>query len=416
MTVMTKEPLPYGDSCGPGEDPDDERDHPFFADPAEVTPDNYPSVRNISVGFMFSQVVRALEPTPPEYVTLPLACGLSNAAHLVAVAQWNLLWESAQFRRRYFDDDELPPEVAQIADQGDVNVTFVPRTATRYYEYTPLYHLLSRSQAERHGLPLIRTGIWPYTANMDQPDKYLPVDFGTRLSRAWASAVWRHLSPGSPVSAFSQSEPIRLLAHNLDFWIPPVTAAMEEILRGFPVVDKEDGEDAGEEPVHLVDGSVLDGTIAARARCGGTMWLGEDWAAEVVAKVVEAADAGGRLRAILDAVRSNRVEDDFSDRWSFAREDFERKLYHKRNKVRVRFVELTDTIPVQGPETEVEGNLAVSDFLTLLDQRERQVVVLLRSGYTKLGEIASVLGYKNHSAVSKYLARVRRKAAEHFDL
>lgn len=119
--------------------------------------------------------------------------------------------------------------------------------------------------------------------------------------------------------------------------------------------------------------------------------------------MVEAADAGGRLRAIVDAVRSNRVEDDFSDRWSYAREDFGRKLYHKRNKVRVRFVELTDTIPVQGPETEVEGNLVVGDFLALLDQRERQIVVLLCSGYTKVGEVASILGYKNHSPVSKYL-------------
>lgn len=36
------------------------------------------------------------------------------------------------------------------------------------------------------------------------------------------------------------------------------------------------------------------------------------------------ADADGRLRGILDAVRSNRVEDYFSDRWSYAREDFER--------------------------------------------------------------------------------------------
>jgi DNA-directed RNA polymerase specialized sigma24 family protein len=168
--------------------------------------------------------------------------------------------------------------------------------------------------------------------------------------------------------------------------------------------------------VHLIDGSILEGAIAASPRCGGTLWDGEAWAAEVVEEVVEAADAGGRLRAILDAVRSNRVEDDFSDRWSFAREDFERKLYRKRNKVRVRFVELTDTIPVQGPETEVEGNLVVGDFLALLDEREQQVVVLLRSGYTKLGEVASVLGYKNHSAVSKYLARVRRKAEEHFGL
>lgn len=412
MTVMTKEPPPQDDSCGPDGDLDDERDHPFFADPAEVTAETYPSLRNVSVGFILNRVARALEPAPPEYVTLPLDGGISDAGHLFAIAKWNLLWESAQFRRRYFDDDELPAQVAQIADQGDVNVTFVPRTSTRYYEYSPLYHLLSRSQAERHGLPLVRAGIWPYTANIDQPDRYLPADFAARLSRGWASAVWRHLSPGSPLSAFSQSEPIRLLAHNLDFWIPPVTAAMEEILRGFPVV----GDDAGQEPVRLNDGSILEGTIASSPRCGGTLWQGESWAAEVVEQVVEAADAGGRLRAILDAVRSNRVEDDFSDRWSYAREDFERKLYHKRNKVRVRFVELTDTIPVQGPETEVEGNLVVGHFLALLDQRERQIVVLLRSGYTKLSEVATVLGYKTHSPVSKYLARIRRQAAEHFDL
>lgn len=136
----------------------------------------------------------------------------------------------------------------------------------------------------------------------------------------------------------------------------------------------------------------------------------------MIKQVVEAADADGKLRAILDTVRSNRVEDDFSSRWSYAREDFERKLCHKRNKIRVRFVELTDTIPVQGPETEVEGNLVVGDFLALLDQRERQIVVLLRSGYTKLGEVATILGYRNHSPVSKYLARIRRKAAEHLDL
>jgi hypothetical protein len=63
---------------------------------------------------------------------------------MFAIAKWNLLWESAQFRRRYFDEDELPPEVGEIADRGDVNVVFVPRTATGYYEYAPLCHLLSR--------------------------------------------------------------------------------------------------------------------------------------------------------------------------------------------------------------------------------------------------------------------------------
>lgn len=129
---------------------------------------------------------------------------------------------------------------------------------------------------------------------------------------------------------------------------------------------------------------------------------------------MEQADTDGRLRGILDAVRSHRVEDDFSDHWSYAREDFERKLYRKRSKIKVRFVELTDTIPVQGPETQVEDGLVLADFLALLDERERQVVVLLHSGVTKIGEVASILGYKNHSPISKRLARIRTKAAEYF--
>lgn len=96
-------------------------------------------------------------------------------------------------------------------------------------------------------------------------------------------------------------------------------------------------------------------------------------------------------------MRSNRVEDDFSEHWTYAREDFERKLYRKCSKIKVRFVELTDTIPVQGPETEVEGNLVLGDFLALLDEREQHVVVLLHSGYTTIRDVASILGYKNHS-------------------
>jgi len=96
----------------------------------------------------------------------------------------------------------------KVADQGDVNVVFVPRTATRYYEYSPLFHLLSRSQAERHGLPLLRAGQWPFLAEAGQQvDRDLTADFQARLSRAWASAVWRHLIPGSPLRGFSASGP-----------------------------------------------------------------------------------------------------------------------------------------------------------------------------------------------------------------
>lgn len=56
---------------------------------------------------------------------------------------------------------------------------------------------------------------------------------------------------------------------------------------------------------------------------------------------------------------------------------------------------------MQRPETEVEANIVFGDFLALLDRQERQVVVLLQSGITKVGDVVSILGHKNHSPVSK---------------
>lgn len=160
---------------------------------------------------------------------------------------------------------------------------------------------------------------------------------------------------------------------------------------------------------------MLAGAMAGNPRDGGPVWFGEDEAHDALVETVEAADRTGRLRGILDAVRSHRIEDDFSSHWSYSREDFERKLHGKRRKVKVTFVELTDTTPVQGPESEVLGNLVANDFLALLDARNRQIVVLLNSGVTKKTEIADILGYANHSAVSKRLAQIRWAAEAYFD-
>lgn len=384
----------------------------------EATPDVYPSLRNISAAFMVNGVVRPLEPTQPEYATIAIDPGLGseeNTKAAVAVGKWNTLWEAGQFRRRFFDEDELPEAMAEIADLGDINVTFVPRTSSRYYEYASLLHLLPKQMLEQFGLPALRGGMWPFVADYVGIDEFLPVDFEARLSRAWAYRVWRHLESGSKMRAFTRDDPIKLLAHNLDFWVPAVTATVQDRLREFPEVDK--GKDPSElgVPATLVDGSVLPGAVTGQPRMGGTVWMGEEEAGWIVEDTVENADATGRLRDIMDAVRSHRIEDDFSDHWSYAREDFERKLHGKRRKVKVTFVEVPDTTPVQGPESDVVGNLVTNDFLAMLDARNQQIVVLLNSGVTSNTEIADILGYANHSAVSKRLTQIRAQAERFFD-
>jgi hypothetical protein len=380
-----------------------------FLPAEEATPDEHPALYNISAGMLFAGVVRPTKPELPDYVAIEMDRPRLEMAGKVGM--WNLLWEAAQFRRRFFDEEELPEPIARIADLGDINTILVPRTQSRYFEYEPLFHLLPKATLDRFGLPLLRRGQWPFMADLGNVDRYLPADFGERLAKAWAWTVWPHLNSGSRLAAFSKDDPIRLLAHNLDFWVPPVTTVVQEALRTFPEVDK--GKAVG--PVPLEDGGFLEGAVTGNPRMGGPIWMGEEEAADKVAETVEAADETGRLRAILEAVRSHRVADDFSSQWSNAREDFERKLYRKRNKVQVRFVELTDTIPIQGPESEILGKLVTSDFLALLDSQQREIVVLLSSGYRQ-HEIAERLGYANHSPIAKRLARIRRQAEQFFGL
>jgi len=49
----------------------------------------------------------------------------------------------------------------------------------------------------------------------------------------------------------------------------------------------------------------------------------------------------------------------------------------------------------------------------MLDVRNRQIVVLLNSGATRT-EIAEILGYANHSAISKRLSQIRATAEAFF--
>jgi hypothetical protein len=60
------------------------RDDVFLPE-AQATTEEFPSLRNISAGFMFGGVVRPLEPAPPEYVTLSMRPASDRAFVALAV-------------------------------------------------------------------------------------------------------------------------------------------------------------------------------------------------------------------------------------------------------------------------------------------------------------------------------------------
>lgn len=113
----------------------------------EATPDTYPAVYNMSAGMMFGGVIRPVDPQPPDYVAIQM--DQSNPEIGGQVGMWNMLWEAGQCRRRFFNESTMPPQIAKIADLGDINTIFVPRTVSRYFEYSTLFHILPRATVEK---------------------------------------------------------------------------------------------------------------------------------------------------------------------------------------------------------------------------------------------------------------------------
>jgi hypothetical protein len=369
---------------------------------ADADPDQFPSYGSLSPALAYRRVlvytgpahkIEFFEVQPPAEDDWALQAG---------VTEWNWFWEAGPYRPAHLHD-QLAPHLPWLDRLPlDVEAVLVPATAKCVYEkWSPLFHLIPAATLERFGLPLWRRGKWPRFA---RSWRTLSPRMEPALSHAFADYIWPLIGRGG-MTTFGAREPLRLLAHDLGFWLPHMELLLRDANKecGRVPREKEDADDtyAGELPADLrID----------RPTYGVDLWSGEDEAWEVAQMLVERADSGGKLRALIDAVRSNRVEEDFSSRWSYEREDFERRLYHKRARIKVSFVEIDDDIPFHGSGADLDGNLIWRDLVAVVEPRDRRVVVCLRRGTTRVGEIAKELGYANHSPVSKALERIRRAA------
>jgi hypothetical protein len=383
----------------------------------ELTPEQYPQLYNLSAAFVYQFLPIPKQRVLPEYVYLeayPERISMQQAEFCLAISDWNIAWEASQLRHDMFNE-ELPTELGWLRQFDNQNI-YLPKTSHhRYYTYSPLFHLLPKKTLDKFGLPLLKNGKWPFLIRWTSDiDKLLLRNFDARLSRAFAYHIWPLINSGSKIQAFSTSDPIKVLAHNLDFWIPHIYRIIENRLKCYGRVAMENGRQK-----RLLTRMRKDLPLefdADRPLMGGPIWWGEEEAWDATKEMIESADSNNQLREIIDAVRSHRIEDDFSACWSYAKEDFERKIYKKRSKIKVTFVELKDTIPVHGPESEVIENILWEDFIALLNQKERRIVVLLRNGTTQLAEISRILGYANHSPISKALTLIRQKAIKFLEL
>ncbi|MFQ5686601.1 MAG: sigma-70 family RNA polymerase sigma factor [Candidatus Scalindua sp.] len=380
----------------------------------ELDPDYYPELFNISSAMIYNFTPVPKRILDPEFVYVPINLKKREMQEEAQIASWNILWEAGHLRRDFFFK-EIPRNLFWLKKFKNANLYLIPETgSSRYPAYKPLFHLLSKKTIMNFGLPLLKRCVWSPSIFNQSIIPLLESDFEKRLSKAFAHHIWPLINSGSKISAFSSNDPILLISPNLDYWLPFVYQVAENRLRSLGRIACENNKQ--KERLKRLREEIPEDFKAERPLYGGAIWAGEAEAWNATKEVVELADKKGQLRAIMDAVKSNRIEDDFSSCWSYAREDFERKLYKKRSKVKVSFVELDDTIPVHGPESEIRENLVWEDFIAFLDKKEKQIVVCLRNGVTKVSEISNILGYANHSPISKKLKKIREKARKYLDL
>lgn len=389
----------------------------------DLLPENFPELGNLSAAFFFEFLPQPTEILQPEFVYIPIKTdqSLTHKSRLLTeltISNWNNVWEAGHLRSQFIPEVRptiFPRKLKWLTRFQDVNLYLIPDDGKSGFEaFAPLYHLLPLRTVKRFSLPALRRGLWPPSMYNDVLHSHITKTFNDQLSKAFASHIWPLLNSGSAPRAFSKDDPIILLAHNLNYWLPSVYRLAESRLRQFSRVEFESHDQTSK--LRKLQTGLPKNIKAVRPLRGGIIWQGEEEAWEATQELVDIADENGQLRGIMDAVRTNRIQDDFSNIWSNAKEDFERKLYRKRAKVRVTFVELDEAKPVHAPTSELHENLLWEDFMVLLNQKERRIVVCLKNGITRVGEISKKLGYVNHSPVSKSLKQIRRKAEKYFDL
>lgn len=388
-----------------------------LAEDEDLLPDIFPELTNLSAVHIYGFVPKPNEVEPPEFFYVPIEKehSWSNEKYAkicLTITYWNAAWEAGHLQSKFVTDiweETIPKELKWLEEIGTANLYLIPDVRNSAFEaFRPLYHLLPLKTLNRFQLPLLKRGIWPpwdYSQNIDY---HITSVFDDRFAEAFAAYIWPYLISGSRIEAFTKNDPIKLLAHNLNFWLPCIYILAEQRMEKFPRVEFDNEKQIIK--LEELRNNMPSDIQANRPLSGGSIWKGEHEAQEATKELLEIADKNGQLRGIIDAVKSNRVEDDFSNIWSYAKEDFERKIYHKRTKVKVTFVELDEAKPVHAATSELHENLLWEDFFAMLDMKEKRIVVCLKNGITKHTEIAQKIGYANHSSVSKKLKIIREKA------
>lgn len=337
---------------------------------------------------------------------------LERDAH---IHEWNAT-QRAGFLRSGKAMDGLKASIPCLEERRNPNMILVPTYAGTSELDVMLASLLPDSLLQQHNLERRRT-----TMNLLFVHHDLDPGYGSRARAAFSQHIWSLLSPRARLgaNAFATNSPLRLLAGDTRYWAHRLYRLALD--RRDTYFEPTEHEDKSWKPVDSLRQQILaqipeeDHHLfkVERPLIGGDIWDVFDSAdrEDILRAAMDGDGVMESLDPVVELLHSHHTHEDFSDRSSWIKEDFERSFYSKRARLKVDLIETIDDAPAYDLEpSEPYEQVLFRDVIAMLDQKERRLVLALRMG-KNASTIAREVGLRGHASVSRRISALKAKLA-----
>ncbi len=344
------------------------------------------------------------------FVEAPEQGAMELTAH---ICEWNGS-QRAGFVRPGESMEALKALVPHLEERRNPNLILVPTYGGNSDLDMMLAGLLPDALVEQHRLTRRRTSLNLLYTNHD-----LDGGHGSRARAAFSQHIWSRLCPRVRLqeSAFAANSSLRLLAGDTRFWAHRLYRLALD--RRDVYFEPTQNEESHWRPLDELQEKVLSAVPAeerhlfhiSRPLMGGTIWdvFDADERDEVIEAAIDGDGVMASLEPVIEVLHQHRTHEDFSDRHSWIKEDFERSFYSKRARLKVDLVETIDDAPAYDLEpNEPYEQVLFRDVIAMLDQKERRLVLALRMGKSA-SNIARDAGLRGHASVTRRIGALKAK-------
>ena len=266
------------------------------------------------------------------------------------------------------------------------------KQAFKEFQYLPLFYLIPDEIAAKRGFADFPRRPIEVVTNQKWRDVYHSKQFQINLLDTWGWMMWQCLGIRGGIDNYSKNDPFVIMALSLPMWawLLAEQGINTDLLADLSLSGANMPFLTMEQAAHNCD------QIAKRF-----------WNHPIL-----------KMQEVWEIVKTHRDHRDYSSMSSHVKMDFHRQYYHTRAKTKVEpiideYGENGEEEVIYAPYTpnefaNLEFRMWFDGFLKRLNDKDKKIISLLEQGYTQ-EEIAEMLGYSNHSGVSKRIKFIRNE-------